>query len=138
VTSHLVSKKSVLCRPGRVDFAKGIGRRILIANRIVCFCNIREVSTGRVVRTCHIVREDGETFAFFGKPSAIAATVPCNAMQCHAMPCNAVQCHAMPCNAMQCHAMPCNPVQCRAMPCKQTRNTRYVRRNNARKDLRRC
>lgn len=56
----------------------------MIANRIVCFCNIREVSTGRVVRTCHIVREDGETFAFFGKPSAIAATVPCNAMQCHA------------------------------------------------------
>ena len=59
----------------------------MIANRIVCFCNIRDVSTG------HIVREDGETFAFFGKPShtkrtrlkpttaAIAATVPCNAMQ---------------------------------------------------------
>ena len=66
----------------------------MIANRTVCFCNIREVSTGRVVRTCHIVREDGETFAFFGKPAAIAATVPCNAMQCHAMPCNAVQCHA--------------------------------------------
>lgn len=47
-------------------------------------------------RATYIVREDGETFAFFGKPShkkrtrlkpttaAIAATVPCNAMQCHA------------------------------------------------------